>query len=94
MGTSRFCERTLTHFAQLLVDQRLGLSKVAAYIKTAMADVINLKRVRKAKARTEKEKEAEANRRTHGRSKTQRALTKAEAEAAARKLDGHKRDDS
>ncbi|HRE45328.1 MAG TPA: DUF4169 family protein [Terricaulis sp.] len=44
--------------------------------------------------RAEKETEAEANRRAHGRSKAERALTKAEADAAARKLDGHKRDDS
>lgn len=59
-----------------------------------MADVINLKRARKAKVRAEKENEAEVNRRAHGRTKAERALTKAEADAAARKLDGHKRDDS
>ena len=59
-----------------------------------MADVVNLKRARKATARVEQEKTAEANRRAHGRSKAERTLTKAEAEAAARKLDGHKRDDS
>jgi len=59
-----------------------------------MADVVNLKRARKMKARVQSEAEAEANRRAHGRSKAERAFTKAEADAASKKLDGHKRDDS
>lgn len=56
-------------------------------------NVVNLKRVRKAKARAEAEASAEANRVAHGRTKAEKKLTKAEKEAAARKLDGHKRDD-
>ena len=59
-----------------------------------MTDIVNLKRVRKAKARSEAEAKAEANRIAHGRTKTEKKLTKAEQEAAARKLDGHKRDDN
>lgn len=59
-----------------------------------MADVTNLRRVRKAKARAAAEAQAEANRREHGRTKADRALRKAEAQAAEKKLDGHKRDDS
>jgi hypothetical protein len=58
-----------------------------------MSDIVNLKRVRKAKARGEAEAKAEANRIAHGRTKAEKKLTKAEQEAAARKLDGHKRND-
>jgi hypothetical protein len=57
-------------------------------------NVVNLKRVRKAKARAGAEASAEANRIAHGRTKAEKKLTKAEKEAVARKLDGHKRDDS
>jgi hypothetical protein len=59
----------------------------------AMAEIINLKRARKAKARAAAEAEAAANRATHGRSKAERKLTQAEQRAAKRKLDGHKRND-
>jgi len=58
-----------------------------------MSEIVNLKRVRKAKARTESEAKASANRITHGRTKVEKQLTKAEQEAALRKLDGHKRND-
>jgi Domain of unknown function (DUF4169) len=58
----------------------------------AMGEVVNLKRLRKIKARTQAEAEAAANRLTHGRAKAEKHLTKAEQEAAARKLDGHKHD--
>ncbi len=54
---------------------------------------MNLKRARKARARSEAEAKAEANRIAHGRTKTEKKLTKAEQEAVARKLDGHKRND-
>lgn len=68
--------------------------KVAAYIRFEMAEIINLKRARKARSRVTKEAEAKANRLAHGRTKTERQQTKAEAQAAEKKLDGHKRDDS
>jgi hypothetical protein len=57
-----------------------------------MADVVNLKRARKAKARAAAEADAAANRLAHGRAKVERKLTQAEKAAADRKLDGHKRD--
>lgn len=50
-------------------------------------DVINLRQFRKRQARTEKEKQAEQNRLTFGRSKTEKALTKALNEKAAKMLD-------
>jgi hypothetical protein len=59
-----------------------------------MNEVVNLRRVRKAKARAAAEAEASANRAAHGRSKTEKKLTRAENKTAERKLDGHKRDDS
>jgi hypothetical protein len=58
-----------------------------------MTDIVNLKRARKAKERAEAEAKAQANRIAHGRTKTEKKLTKAEQEAAQRKLDGHKRND-
>ncbi len=58
-----------------------------------MTDIVNLKRARKAKERAEAEAKAQANRIAHGRTKTEKKLTKAEQEAVQRKLDGHKRND-
>jgi hypothetical protein len=58
-----------------------------------MTDIVNLKRARKAKQRAEAEAKAQANRIAHGRTKTEKKLSKAEQEAARRKLDGHKRND-
>ena len=57
-----------------------------------MADVINLRRARKAKARDEKEKTAAANRLLHGTPKNLRDLAKAKSDKAARDLDAHKKD--
>ena len=57
-----------------------------------MADVINLRRARKAKARDEKEKAAEANRLLHGTPKNLRDLAKARGDKAAHDLDAHKKD--
>jgi hypothetical protein len=59
-----------------------------------MNEIVNLRRARKAKARALAEAEAAANRITHGRSKAEKKLTKAENDAAQRKIDGHKRDDA
>jgi hypothetical protein len=58
-----------------------------------MAEIVNFKRARKKKARDAAETEAAANRLTYGRSKAERNLSRAEQEAAERKLDGHKRGD-
>ena len=57
-----------------------------------MAELINLRRARKAKARGEKEKAAEANRLLHGTPKNLRDLAKARGDKAARDLDAHKKD--
>jgi hypothetical protein len=50
-----------------------------------MADIINLKAVKKARARAEKERTADANRAKHGRTKDER--TRAEAELSRRDHD-------
>ena len=49
-----------------------------------MADIVNLKRVRKDKARRERQGEAEDNRRRFGRTKAQKAADK-DAEARTRR---------
>jgi hypothetical protein len=50
-------------------------------------DVINLRQFRKKQTRADKEKQAEQNRITFGRSKAEKALTKAVNENAAKALD-------
>ena len=55
-----------------------------------MADIVKLKRVRKAKARSEKEAAAAANRTKHGVAKPARDLAKARDEKAKRDVDAHK----
>ena len=57
-----------------------------------MADLINLRRARKAKAKVEKDKAADANRITHGTPKNLRDLAKARTDKAAHDLDAHKKD--
>jgi hypothetical protein len=59
-----------------------------------MAELINLRRARKAKARNDKEKTAEANRLLHGTPKNLRDLAKARGDKALRDLDAHKKDQS
>ncbi len=54
------------------------------------AEIINLRRARKAKGKAEKEKTAETNRVTHGIAKPVRKLAEARAEKAAQTLSGHK----
>lgn len=49
-----------------------------------MADIVNLRRLRKDKARRDRESEAEANRRRFGRTKAQKATDK-DAEARTRR---------
>jgi hypothetical protein len=56
------------------------------------ADIVNLRRARKAKARAEREKTAAGNRAAFGRSKVEKQVTKAERERAARAIDAHRRE--
>ncbi|HVW73287.1 MAG TPA: DUF4169 family protein [Rhizomicrobium sp.] len=55
-----------------------------------MADIINLKRARKAKAKADKEKAAEANRALHGTPKVMRNLAEARKNKADQALLGHR----
>lgn len=56
-----------------------------------MADVINLRRARKAKARIEREARATENRAQYGRAKQERQAGSAEQQRLERVLDGHHR---
>jgi hypothetical protein len=58
-----------------------------------MGEVINLRQARKTKARADAETSAAHNRAKFGRPNSEKHRTKAEQEAAARKLDGSKLDD-
>lgn len=57
-----------------------------------MADIVNLRQVRKNKARAEKERAAEQNRALHGRSKAEKTGDRLAAERAARFVEGHRRE--
>jgi hypothetical protein len=52
-----------------------------------MADIVNLRRVRKAKARLLKEQQAEANRLKFGRTRAERETLQAEHALTERRLD-------
>ena len=52
-----------------------------------MAEIVNLRRARKAKDRAEKSKDAEANRVAHGTPKALRDLAKARTELGAQRLE-------
>jgi hypothetical protein len=54
-----------------------------------MAEIVNLRRARKARAKAEKEKTAEANRVLHGTPKALRNLAKSREDKAERALSGH-----
>lgn len=58
-----------------------------------MAEIINLRRARKAKARTEKDAAADANRVKHGTPKALRNLAETRREQAAERLSGHRLDE-
>jgi len=58
-----------------------------------MAEIVNLRRVRKAKARKGKEAVADANRTKHGVAKRARDLAKARAEKDAREIEAKKLDE-
>jgi Domain of unknown function (DUF4169) len=61
-----------------------------AHWQKTMADIVNLKRARKAKVRSEKESAAAANRTKHGVAKPIRDLAKAREEKAKHDIDAHK----
>jgi hypothetical protein len=55
-----------------------------------MAEIVNLRRARKAKARGEKDHEAEVNRVKHGVAKSTRDLAKTRAEKDRRSIDAQR----
>ncbi len=55
-----------------------------------MAEIVNLKRARKARERAEKDKAAEANRVLHGTPKAVRNLADARKSKADQTLSGHR----
>jgi len=55
-----------------------------------MAEIVNLRRVRKQRARENAEAQAQQNRIAFGRTRVERQLTEAERNKAARDLDGHR----
>jgi hypothetical protein len=57
-----------------------------------MAEIVNLRRARKAKARSEAEAQAAQNRVEFGRTKAERKLTEAEKALQAARLEGHRLD--
>jgi hypothetical protein len=58
-----------------------------------MAEILNLRRARKAKARAKKEAEAEVHRSKFGAAKSVRKLVKARADNERRSLDGARLDE-
>lgn len=56
------------------------------------ADIVNLKRVRKAKARAAHDREAEANRRLHGMTRAERERLAEERRRRDAHVEGHRRD--
>ena len=57
-----------------------------------MADIVNLRKARKAKTRAEADATAQANRIKHGRTKAEKDNAAANELKAQRKHEGHKRD--
>lgn len=58
-----------------------------------MAEIINLRRARKAKSREAADAKAAENRERFGRPKAERDRLRAEAQLAGRRLDAHRRDE-
>ncbi len=58
-----------------------------------MAEIVNLRMVRKAKTRAEHQAEAQANRAKFGRTKAEKARDQLDAERTARLLDGARREE-
>lgn len=58
-----------------------------------MAEIVNLRRFRKAARRREEADRAAANRQRHGMTRAEREASANERERQARTLDGHRRED-
>lgn len=58
------------------------------------ADIVNLRKARKAKRRTDKEATADANRVRFGRSAAERKKTDADQERERSHIDGHRLDET
>lgn len=56
------------------------------------ADIVNLRRARKAKARADHDRQAAENRIAFGRTRIEKEQAKAEEDRAVRTLDGHRRE--
>ena len=57
-----------------------------------MADIVNLRQVRKRKRRDENERTADENRRAHGRSATEKERTRLAKDLDDKRLDAHRRE--
>lgn len=57
------------------------------------AEIVNLRKARKARDRAEKEKRAEENRAKFGRTKAERELESANKAIDLRRIEAHKRDE-
>jgi hypothetical protein len=55
-----------------------------------MGNLVNLRTARKRAKRRQAEQQAAANRLVHGRSKSERALTRSQSDKADRSLDQHR----
>lgn len=55
-----------------------------------MAEIVNLRRVRKQKARAERQEAADANRLKHGMTAAEKKQREAERDLAERRLAGHR----
>jgi hypothetical protein len=58
-----------------------------------MADIVNLRAVRKRKGREAEQVQAAENRIKFGRTKAEKQLEKAKAERESKNIDAHKRED-
>ena len=59
-----------------------------------MAEIINLRNIRKQKARADKDMQAAQNRVLFGRTKAEKLREAAEKSLAERRIDGHKKDET
>ena len=57
-----------------------------------MAEIVNLRAVRKQRAREEDERRAADNRARHGRTKAEKLRDRAEADRLSAHIEGHRRD--
>ncbi len=60
------------------------------------AEIVNLRKARKARERAEREARAEENRTKHGRTRAERDMLRARSDLESRRLEGHRlgREDS